>query len=66
MADRLSIETLVAENRTAREALHALVERMRTERPIWKREAFALMERERLTDAQRERFRRQLASWPRG
>jgi hypothetical protein len=60
------IETLLAQTRAAREALHTLVTRLRDERPFWQRYALGLAQRERLTHAQRQLFREQRAARPAG
>lgn len=59
-----SIESLVTETRTAREALHGLVMQLRRERPLWERDVFALARRTRLTAAQRQQLRERLSSHP--
>ena len=58
------LEALVTQTRTRREALHLLVDRMRTEHPLWERDALELTRRARLTPTQREYFRAHLAARP--
>jgi len=55
------IDKLIADTRAARDAVHALVTRLRGERVYWEREALALAGRARLTPAQRDRIRDRLA-----
>jgi len=54
-----AIAALVSETRRAREALHALVLRMRDDRAAWHRDTAGLALRERLTHAQRYALSRQ-------
>jgi hypothetical protein len=61
-----AIAQLVGETRQAREALHALVIRLRQERMLWQHELSQLTARSRLTRAQRDalsaRFTRRRAA----
>jgi len=55
------LDLLLGETRALREELHDLVARLRAEQTMWDREAATLPRRERLTSAQRQRFRAHLS-----
>jgi len=58
--DPEALDRLIRESRAARDAMLALVTRVRQERVLWEQEARALATRPRLTEDQREIFRDRL------